>query len=490
METQKNRKLLLINPFFKEDEKGRYSYQVSEPPLPLGFIGTYIKNNSQCEVEIIDPIPQRLNINQVLKKVEVADYVALTSYTYTRFQCFDFARRLKEVNPNCKLIVGGPHANVLDEKIIQYYPFVDAVCRGEGENTILEIINGNPLKDVQGITWMNDGKIVRNPDRPFIENIDNLYCDFSLLPDFNKYLSDIQVPKEIRSLKTAYLVFSRGCPFNCAFCGSARWKSVYRAMTAEKIVEQIEHLVNVHQIEYIKFHDDLFFSINKKEILKFCELLKEKKIDIKFSIASRVDTISIETFKLLKEVGCAAVCMGIESGSDQVLQRLNKRTSIDKILKAIDILNKLDYWKIGFFMVGLPGEKEEDYQKTLKLAEKFEYATCSSLSIYPGTPLYQELKKKGEIDDDLWFDPNAPRKLFYSKERFLGAEWTTEEIINHEKYFGRHHTFHYPQAVIKRYGLVKGYLSISEEAMDALFHGNLKGLHWQLKEKIKYVLGN
>ena len=269
---RENRKLLLINPFFKEDEKGRFGYQISEPPLSLCFIGTYIKNNSDCEVEIIDPIPQRLSKSQVLRKVEEADVVGLTSYTYTRFQCFDFARKVKEVNPYCKLIIGGAHANALDEKILQYYPFVDAVCRGEGEETMLEIIKGKPLKDIMGITWRKDGQIVRNPDRPFKENIDDFYCDFSLLPDFDKYKKDLQVPKEIRALRTAYLVISRGCPFNCTFCGSRRWKRIYRAMSAKKVVEQIKQLVDEHGIEYIKFHDDMFFSINKKEVLKFCEL--------------------------------------------------------------------------------------------------------------------------------------------------------------------------------------------------------------------------
>jgi len=483
---RENRKLLLINPFFKEDEKGRFGYQISEPPLSLCFIGTYIKNNSDCEVEIIDPIPQRLSKSQVLRKVEEADVVGLTSYTYTRFQCFDFARKVKEVNPYCKLIIGGAHANALDEKILQYYPFVDAVCRGEGEETMLEIIKGKPLKDIMGITWRKDGQIVRNPDRPFKENIDDFYCDFSLLPDFDKYKKDLQVPKEIRALRTAYLVISRGCPFNCTFCGSRRWKRIYRAMSAKKVVEQIKQLVDEHGIEYIKFHDDMFFSINKKEVLKFCELLKEKKINITFSIQSRVDTISKEMLKALKDVGCVAVGMGIESGSEKVLRALNKRTSIDKILRAVKILNELDYWKIGFFMVGLPSEKEEDYQKSLRLAEYFEYASCSSLSIYPGTPLYEELKRRGEINDDFWFDPNAPRKLYYSKERFSKAEWSIKDIIRREIYFGYYHTIHYPKSVIRRYGTVKGTLSILEDVINIPFQGKLYEVRAYLKERIKY----
>jgi len=480
------KKLTLINPLFKEDEKGRFGSQISEPPLSLCFIGTYVRNNSNCEVEIVDPIPQGLDKKRVLKKVEESDIVGLICYTYNRHQCFDFGRKIKIINPHCKLIIGGPHASALDEKILQYYPFVDVVCRGEGEETMLEIIKGKPFRDIKGITWINNGKIIRNPDRPFRKDIDDFYCDFSLLPDFDRYRKDIYVPGEIRSLRTAYLVVSRGCPFNCIFCASCRWKRIYRAMSAKKVVEQIEQLVKEYGIEYIRFHDDMFFSINKKEIMRFCELMRKKRLDIKFSIASRVDTISREVFRALKEIGCVAVGMGIESGSEKVLQVINKRTSIGKILRAIEILNELDYWKIGFFIIGLPREKEEDYRRSLKLSKYFEYAACSTLIIYPDTPLYMELKRKGEINDDFWFNPNSPRKLYFSKERFSGAEWSIKEIIHRAIYFDFYHTLHRPESVIRRYGIVKGALSILEDMIDMPFKGKLKEIHWYLKERFKY----
>lgn len=476
-------KLLLINPFFKEDCE-RFAYQVSVPPLSLAFIGTYIKNKSTCEVEIIDPIPQKLDRDQVLKKVEEADFVGLTCYTYNRHLCFSFAKKAKENNPECTLIIGGAHVTDLDEKILHYYPFVDIVCRGEGEETMLDIVKGKPLSDIAGITWQNNGTITRNPDRPLIANIDDLYCDFTLVPDFDRYLPDFEVPESMRSVKTAHLVTSRGCPFNCSFCGSKRWERVYRAMSPKKIVELIKHLVDEYGIEYVKFHDDLFTS-NRQTILEFCKLLKEAKLEIKFRVLSRVDTVSEEVFKALKDVGCVAVGMGIESGSDRVLQKLNKRANSEKVMKAVKILDELDYWKVGFFMISMPGENKEDYVKSLKLSEQFEQCYYNPLVIFPGTPLYAELKQNGEIDDDFWFDPASPAEVYYCKENFPIAEFSLKEAFNLADDSGKYHTFHYPKSIIKKYGLVKGSLYLLNAVANIPLKGKGNELYVYLKYKFK-----
>jgi magnesium-protoporphyrin IX monomethyl ester (oxidative) cyclase len=479
-----NMELLLINPFFKE-RGGRFGYQISVPPLSLCFIGTYVKEHSDCEVEIVDPIPQRLSTDQVLKKVEEADFVGLICYTYNRHQCFDFAKKVKETNPYCKLIVGGAHVIDLDEKILQYYPFIDVVCRGEGEETVLEIVKGKPYSGILGITWSNNGEIIKNPDRPFMANIDSFYCDFSLLPDFDRYRPDIDVPKEIRSLRTAHIVASRGCPFNCTFCGSSRWKRKYRSTSPNKLVERIKDLVNAYGIEYIQFHDDLL-TLNREYILKFCRLLKDNKLDIKFRLLTRGDVVSKEIFKALKEAGCVAVGIGVESGSDKVLHRLNKNITIEKVLRAIEILDDLDFWKIGFFMISLPEEKEEDYVKSLEVSKYFEVAHYNPLVVFPGTPLYAELKQKGEIADDLWFDPMSPMELYYCRENFPSAEFNIQEIDRLVKYADYYHTFNYPKALIDKYGLVKGSLALLKSAMDKLSQGKVSETYLSLKEKYLY----
>ncbi|MDI6856333.1 MAG: cobalamin-dependent protein [Candidatus Thermoplasmatota archaeon] len=130
-------KLLLVNPYFKG---GVYA-----PSLGLGFIGTYVRDHSDFEVELVEPAQQGLlNEREVLNKAKKADIVGLTCYTESRFQCFDFAKKVKLTNPSCKLIVGGPHVNTLDEATLRHYPFIDVVVRGEGEVTMLDIVKNKP----------------------------------------------------------------------------------------------------------------------------------------------------------------------------------------------------------------------------------------------------------------------------------------------------------------------------------------------------------
>lgn len=165
-------KLLLVNPYFK-------SFVVI-PSLGLGFIATYIKNHSNCEVEVIEPILQDCNETEVLERVRGADILGLVCYTESRFFCFDFAKKAKEINPDCKIVVGGPHVNTLEEQILNSCPYIDLVAISEGEETMLEVVQGEPLEEIEGIAFRKDGRVVRNPNREMIGDLDSLDFDYSL----------------------------------------------------------------------------------------------------------------------------------------------------------------------------------------------------------------------------------------------------------------------------------------------------------------------
>src|SRR3989344_5233509 len=167
-------KILLTNPNFEGI--------VYTPSLGLGFMATYLKEHSDWDVEVIEPILERINEKEILNKVKGADILGLICYTESRFQVFDFARKAKEANPDCKIIVGGPHVFALDEAILEHYPFVDAVIKGEGEETVLDVVKGKPFGEILGLTWRkNSGEIIKNLDRLMIKDIDNLHYDYSLV---------------------------------------------------------------------------------------------------------------------------------------------------------------------------------------------------------------------------------------------------------------------------------------------------------------------
>ncbi len=292
-------KLLLINPYFGQGENQETEGATHSPPLGLGFVGTYIRDNTDWEVEIVDPVPQRLTEKQVLKKVKSADIVGLTSFADTRFYCFEFAAKVRKQNKNCLLIVGGPYTFVMDDLIMKHYPFIDILVRGEGEETLLEIVNGKKREEILGITYKKGKKIVRNPIRPLAPNIDKYYIDYSLLPPLDAYGKDIEAPAEFRKLKTISTIASRGCPFQCAYCANVHWERKWRATSPEELVRRIKGWVDEFGVEYIRFYDDLF-TANKTWVLQVCKLLKKNKVNVKFRVLVRAGTPS-EVLKALAD---------------------------------------------------------------------------------------------------------------------------------------------------------------------------------------------
>lgn len=458
-------KLLLINPYFGQVSEGTEGATHS-PPLGLGFIATYVRDHADGEVEIIDPIPQGLTEQAVLDKVMTADFVGLSVYTDTRFYCFDFAKKIKEVNPKCTLIVGGPHVYSLDKLILEHYPFIDVLVRGEGEETVEEIIKGKPYKDILGITWRDaDGEITRNPDRQFMNDIDALYIDYGLLPGMNLYKPDIEAPIDIKKLKTAYMIESRGCPFQCTYCANSHWHRSWRAVSPRKIVEKMEHLVKKYDIEYFRFYDDLF-TADKKRVFEFCEILKEKKLDIKFRVLVRVNTPK-EVLEALKEVGCESVGFGIESGSDKILKRIKKGITRQQIIDTIKICKELGLWVVGSFILSLPDETEEDFKETLSLVTLPDTFMTNILHLFPGTPIYNELKERGEINDEIWFDRDKYDGLiFYNKENFSSAIFRQKDLMWLVRYTRYYAFIRQPLKTVKKYGVLVGILMLIFAAMD------------------------
>lgn len=466
-------KLLLINPYFGQGESAETEGAVHSPPLGLGFIGTYVRDHTDCEVEIIDPIPQGLSEEAVLDKVRKADIAGLTCYTDTRFYCFDFAEKIKETNPACKLIIGGPHVYSLDRLILKHYPFIDALVRGEGEETMVELINAKAYKDIRGITWKDSGgDIIRNPDRGFIKDIDSLYVDYALLPDMSLYKPDIEAPIDLRRLKTAYMIESRGCPFQCTYCANEHWERTWRAVSPGKIVERMEHLVKTYDIEYFRFYDDLF-TANKKRVLEFCYALKEKKLNIKFRILVRVNT-SKEVLEALKEAGCESVGFGIESGSDKILKRIQKGITRQQIIDTIKVCKDLHLWVVGSFIVSLPDETKEEFKETLELTTLPDTFQTNILHLFPATTIYGELKARKEIDDEVWFDRNRYGGLvFYCKDNFPSANFSLDEAKWLALYTRYYQFIHKPSKVIKQHGILLGLAIVLMAIADIPLKGRL-----------------
>jgi anaerobic magnesium-protoporphyrin IX monomethyl ester cyclase len=471
------KKVLLINTYFRQELSDIHKDVAAahSPPMGIGYVGTYLNNKTDCDVEIIDPVPQCLSVDEILEKVKSADYVGLPCYTDLRFQCFDFAKKVKEVNPDCMLIVGGPHVYHLDVLMLKHYPYIDVLVRGEGEQTALELVQGKPFEEIDGITYLKDGEIKRNPDRAFLEDIDDMYIDFSLLPDISNYGGDIEAPIDLKGLKTAYLIESRGCTFKCSYCANDHWKRTWRATSAKVIVDKMENLVRDHGIEYFRFYDDLF-TLNRKRVMEFCDEIKKRNLKINFRVLIRAGT-DVSILKALKEVGCESVGFGVESGSDTVLKRINKGITRQQVIDTTLACKEVGLWVVGSFIVSLPGETEEDYKQTLSLTPLMDTFMTNIQMLFPYTPFYNELKANGEIDDEIWFDRATPNRIFYTKERFKSAHFSKKELewmIIYPMYYSY---IHNPRTLFKKFGLLGGVLRYIKAVLDIPLKGKLDTLY-------------
>ena len=446
-------KLLLINSYLSGDA---WHY----PPLELGFIATFVRDRSNCEVKMIDPAAEGMKMNQILKIAENFDIIGLNTFTERRFQCFDLAKKIKEVNPHCKIILGGPHATALDVKIMEHYPFVDAIARSEGEETMLDIVKDKPFKNIAGLTWKNNGKVIRNPDRQLIKNLDDVYVDYSFLPPMKKYIQDYASPQLTGKINYVYALASRGCPFFCEFCGNKYfWKSCWRAPRPEVVVKRMGELVGEYGIEYFRFGDGNFTG-NEKWTLKFCKELQKTKLNIYFRVDSRIN-VSLETLKELKKSGCVGVTFGIESFSDDILKDIKKYTRRNMILKTLENSRRAGLWTRGTFILLWPGETIENFKKnTLRFTKYVDEFEAHVLHILPGTPLYERLKQRGEINDEMWF--HVPdRKRFYCKENFPSAIYSLDELEKVFWYANNYFVMKNPEKIMKKFDFIRSSILIA-----------------------------
>lgn len=417
-------KLFLINASFVNF--------VSIPSMGLGYIGTYVRQHSDCEVEIIEPSLQELDRAAVLRKVVAAEgelIVGLVCYTESRFDVFEFAQDVSKSRPDAKIIIGGVHTDSLHTLAMQQYPFVDFIARGEAEDTVLEVIKGKALESIKGLTWRKGAEIAVNPERELRDELDALKYDYTLVEPWITRWKDLEIPAKYQTLVHIPIIVSRGCKFKCSFCGASDfWRDRYRVVSNVEIIRRMKELIAKYNVGYFRFYDALFLGNEEKRILDFCRLIKENGIKVNFRVDLRVGT-SEASLAALREAGCTVIGFGIESASDKVLKKINKAITNKMIRQTCAVTRKLGFWTIGFFMISMPSEELEDVKENFRIFNLFDELNLQFFKIHPGTPFYRELKDNGEINDEVWFDiSKADSEYFYCSELFKSAKLSRKTV--------------------------------------------------------------
>jgi hopanoid biosynthesis associated radical SAM protein HpnJ len=323
------------------------------------------------------------------------DYEFLVLFTSTPGFPGDIllAEAIKNANPNIKIAFVGPHVSVLPEKSLRSTPAMDFICRKEFDNTVVEYAQGKPLQDILGISYLKNGEVVHNADRPQIENLDAL----PHVTDIYRRDLDVRrytVPFLLHPYVSLYT--TRGCPAQCTFClwpqtlSGHPWRKRSTDDVAREMAKAKQYWPDVKEF----FFDDDTFNIQAARTVELCAKLKP--LGLTWSCTSRVTT-SYETLKAMKDAGCRLLIVGYESGDQQILKNIKKGATLEHARQFTKNCHKLGLVVHGDFILGLPGETRETIQNTIKFAKELDVETIqvSVAHAYPGTELHELAMKNG-----------------------------------------------------------------------------------------------
>lgn len=368
------------------------------PPLGISYIAAVLEQN-KIDVKIIDASAMEMDWDQLEKEIEKIspDVVAITALTPTIEQALQSARIAKNILPESTVILGGYHPTFTFKELLKN-DFLDVIIIGEGEYTMLELIqaleSGSELHQVNGIATRD----FVTPPRKIIEDLDNLpFPARHLLPMDQYKILNIKLP-------TGTMISGRGCPYQCSFCSSAAMHGKkLRMRSAKNVVDEMEHLSNDHHTKMIAFMDDTF-TVNKKRVEEICDEIKKRNLDVFWGCTTRVDTLSHRMLQKMSDSGCITLFMGVESADQQILDNVNKKITINKVKNAFELARNYDIRTIASVVLGMPGDSKENILKTIKFVKNLNpnYAIFSLATPYPGTSFYKQAVSENLIKVNDW----------------------------------------------------------------------------------------
>ena len=401
-----------------------------QQPLGIAYLAAVLGRQGH-DVKLIDAPAMQYGKEDLLKEVRsfAPDLVGISATTASFTKALATAKEVKS-QFDLTVVVGGPHVTALPEATLEN-PCFDIGVVGEGEITMVELAaklqSGDGLEDVKGIVYRERDKVRRNPERPYIMDLDSVpFPARHLLSPLDVYRP---TPSAYRCLPQATMITSRGCPYNCTFCDRSVFGSTYRARSATNVVDEMEILIEKHGAKEIRFWDDTF-NIDARRVIQICEEIRARGIDVPWTCLGRINRMNAEVLRAMEESGCWQVDYGIESGNQQLLDGIRKGLTLDMIRTVTKMTREAGIRMRGFFMLGLPGETEETMRETIEFAKKLglSAAVFHVTTPFPGTELYKMVLESGELDTKASWDDYS---IFSSEASPYVPKGLTHEIIEH-----------------------------------------------------------
>ena len=375
------------------------------PPIGIMSLSSVLKEaGHECVIfdQANPDTPNHVIIDEIKRQKPALvglSFLSTTSYPYAKI----LARQIRATDSTVKLAFGGVFATLNAGLVKLQCPEVDFVCRGDGEQLLLDLLTQMDAPEtVGGLTWMKDGKVISNPGRPIERHLDQWpFPDReSLRLDFVESMP-LDVPAVLSMERFTTMQTSRGCPWPCVFCDIPIFnEGKWRARSAEHVVTELKHL-EAHGYGSVYFVDD-HFLLQPKRIESICNGVRQNNLTIQWGIEGRVDSVAQHLFPAMAKAHCRTVMFGIESGSQKILDRLKKEQTLEEVTQAVTNAKKAGIEIVhGFFTVGNPDETAQDMKATFDFAAKLPLDTFgfNRLCVYRGTPLWQEYVKRGLVSD-------------------------------------------------------------------------------------------
>lgn len=389
-------KILFVNPYVR----GATS---NIPPLGLCYLSAMLKKNGYKDIYGVDL--QYDKESKFEKLVPHIDLLGIRIISKAFPEVIRLAKKAKHLNPNIKIVLGGPHATLKLEECIAE-PVIDFVISGDGDFPMLNLVNainnGGDFSQIKGLTWRNNGKVVVKP-KEWNTNLD-------VLPFPDRELFDVNRYKEYRFYHPFLpIIASRSCPYNCSNCMPSLREicGPFRFRSADNVISEMEEIVNKYHQKRVWFNDsDL--TASRQWIEDFCTKLIDKKLNMIWGCDGRANTLDKHMMELMKKAGCITIHFGVESGNQEVVNKiLRKGIDLKRVKEIIHEANIVKMRTHCWFMIGIPGETKEQMIETLNYAKSLD---CNSLQFSPVIPHPGiDLQKMAEANG--WVLPHKPEDL-------------------------------------------------------------------------------
>jgi anaerobic magnesium-protoporphyrin IX monomethyl ester cyclase len=418
-------RVLLVDPYQAARDPMERKFLELYPSLGLLTLAAYLRERG-ASVRIAD-----LTFDRGLGRAREAIHdfrphvIGVHTKTLTMPRAFEIAHLGRA--EGAVTVAGGPDASTRAAPYLE--GGFDAIAVGEGEETLLELARtvgrGEPYAGIPGIVTSGSGphRIVRGPPRPFLRSLDALPLPAWDLIDMEAYLRRWEARSGERR---AAILTSRGCPFDCSWCSKPTFGRSFRQQSPGRVLDELEQLRRLYRVDYVRFCDDVF-GIDRRWLLALLDGMQSRGLDLKFECLARVDLLRPELLARMKRAGLQRVYLGVESGSQPMLDAMNRGTRLSQIERTSTALRAAGVRQFWFLMLGYPGESLEDIEATLRLFRRFapdEYSVSIALPV-PGTRFYDLVRNrmKGERasgktgGSTLLYDGAFPQSLYRWEQR-------------------------------------------------------------------------